>query len=450
MTDWPSPTSDAGCPGAACSLPVGFFRLRYFHGKQMRLADYVDEQRYHAGKMRLHNEKLHGAGILCGLKVSLLQPEGPLLRVARGAALDDCGHEIVVGWDQCVDVGAWFAQQKRLPRDTGHDPCQPDADQRVHVCVVLRYAECANGPEPAPAAGCATPGGGGSGCGCGSCSPGGVQPCPDPCGGGAEYGRVAEEFELRLMFADEARRVTRHALFPSHAAIDSAVADAFGGIGLLQGLAGAMRERCPGRGESWLMLACFDLVIDEADPSVVKALVDIDLRCASQVLLSTEVLQYLVAGLVAEVEPGTGGPEIRSITLRRTGEKHYQFVIALTKEIEAASLDEDSSFNLRQMTRNGWAAPASRVVTMHYRARRIDPEDLDGPAIYLDVDNDSGEFLKPGGRYQLYTPAGAEPVVDALLRPLRPRQLLWRFGLERNDQGELALCPLTAHGGRHG
>lgn len=448
MPDRPRLLDDPGCTTAPCGLPPGFFRVRYFDNKPMRLADYVDEQQYHRGKLRFHSQRLHGAGILCGLQVSLLAPDGLLLRVARGAALDDCGREIVVGWDQCVDVGAWFKRQQYVARDNGHDLCKPDADQRVQVCVLLRHAECSGSPEPAPKSRCASPAscgcGGAGGCGCG----GGAATL---CGERVEYGRITEEFELRLAFADEARHLSAHALFPDAAAIDAALAQAHGGVGLLQNLADPVRERCPGGGEDWLLLACFDLVIDREDDEQVNALVDIDHRCASQVLLSTEVLQYLVASLAAEVEPGLGGPALRKIHFRHTGEQRYQFVLELTAPIEAASLDVDSSFNLRRLARGGWSNPSSNAVTMVYKPGRAAPEDLDAPAIYITIDNKECDgFLRPGGRYQLYTPPDAEPVVDDILRPLRPRQLQWRFTIGRGEGELLVMKPLSAGGGRHG
>ena len=86
MTKWQNLDGYKDRCGTGCGLPAGFFRLRYFHGKQMRLADYVDEQRYHSGKMRFHNEKLHGAGILCGLKIAAMGNEPALLRPGRRTA----------------------------------------------------------------------------------------------------------------------------------------------------------------------------------------------------------------------------------------------------------------------------------------------------------------------------------------------------------------------------
>lgn len=443
MSDWSIQDADAPCHEAGCGLPAGFFRVRYFHGKTMRLSDYVDEQRYHAGRLRFHAQRLHGSGILCGLRVSLLDDKAPTLRVARGAAIDDCGREIIVGWDQCVDVGAWYRRQKRLPRDTGHDPCKPDENRRVHLCVVLRYAECAGGPEPAPRSPCATPQ---AGC----CGGGHAAACPDPCTESTDYGRIGEEFDLRLMFADEARHLSEHALFPAAEQIDAALARAAGGVDLLHELGETMRKGCPPAGEGWLLLACFDLVIDADDDDKVVGLVDIDHRCASQVLLSTEVLQYLIAALAADIDPNIGGPSIRKIWMRRRQGEQYQIVMELSAPIDSGSLDVDSSFGLRQLARGGWGEPASNAVTMAYKPKRSDPLDIDGPAIYIDIDNDCGGFLKPGGRYQLFSAPGAPPVVDEWLRTLRPRQLMWRFGIERDNGGALAMTALPVKGVHHG
>ena len=432
--------------GERCGLPPGFFRLRYFHGKQMRLADYVDEQRYHTGKMRFHNDRLHGAGILCGLGVSLLDAQGTALRVARGAALDDCGREIIVGHDQCVDVDAWYRAQTRLPRPRDADPCHPDKENRVRICVVIRYAECSGAPEPAPKSPCAPPA---SSCGChGSCGcgggGGGSGACPDPCGDGAEYGRVTEEFELRLMFHDEARRLTEHRLFPEAATIDAAVQRASGGIGLLTALAAPIRTGCPGADDGWLLLACFSAIIEgEDDQAKVTEIRNIDLECASQVLLSTEVIQYLLASLYAEIDPSIGGPEIIDIALRRRGEAHYQLILSLSTAIDKASLDESASFDLRRLNKSGWDRPENNVVSAEYASVMSDRYPVDGPAIYLDIDN-ADAFLADGARYQLFTPREADPVVDTLLRQLRPRDLQWRFKLAADkDSGDLIVCPLT-------
>lgn len=429
MSKWRDLNRTHGCGEGHCDLPAGFFRVNYFHGKEMRLADYVDEQRYHAGKMRFHNGRLHGAGILCGLKLSVLEPEGTVLRIGRGAALDACGREIVVGFDQCVDVAAWFRQQAYRFRDQDGNPCKPDETNRVGLCVVMRHAECGGAPEPVPPDPC----GGHDGCDCGgpgSCTGG------DPCGQQAEFGRITEEFELRLMFADEAKKLTRHRLFPAAEVIDSAI----GTTGLLAALAPQIRGRCPCDDEEWLNLGCFHVTVKADQPDEVAAIGDIDYGCASRVLLSTEVIQHLLAGLVAEVGPDMGGPEITAITFRRLDAQRHQFALHLSGRIDPKTLDDEASFGLRQLTKDGWLHPAGEAVKASYSEKILGEANLDGPAIYIAV---ASAFLAAGNRYQLFAREDADPVVDPLLRRLRPRHLSWRFCLGQENAGDdLTMHPL--------
>ena len=434
MSKWRDLIQQSDCGVARCELPAGFFRVNYFHGKEMRLADYVDEQRYHAGKVRFHNEKLHGAGILCGLKLSAMDPEGTLLRVGRGAAIDACGREIVVGFSQCVDVAAWFRQQAYKFRDQDNNPCKPDDRNRVKLCVVMRYSECGGAPEPVPPDPCA-PGQGDCGCG-------GSGPCggADPCGQKAEFGRTAEEFELRLMFAEAAKALTQHRLFPTKEAIDAAVATTGGATGLLAALAPPIRERCPANDEEWLNLGCFYVVVEPENPDDIVAIEDVDYVCASQVLLSTEVIQYLLAGIFAEVDPDIGGPEISSITFRKLDDQRYQFALHLSGKIDVKTLDEETSFGLRRLTKDGWQHPAGEAVKATYSEKIAGEANYEGPTIYIAVGN---AFLARGDSYQLFAHDGADPVVDPLLRRLRPRHLSWRFCLKRDNAGDdLSMHPL--------
>ena len=81
-----------------CELPQ-LDRNHYFTGKLMVERDFTDEQRYTMGKLRRHNLRLHGHGVVCGLKV---RPHAnPSCRhqyvvVEPGTALDCCGREILV------------------------------------------------------------------------------------------------------------------------------------------------------------------------------------------------------------------------------------------------------------------------------------------------------------------------------------------------------------------
>ena len=413
-----------------CGLPAGFFRVRYFHGKPMRLADYIDEQTYHRSKMRFHNDRLHGAGILCGLGVSRLDEIGTELRVSRGAALDDCGREIVVGYDQCIDVGDWFRAQNDKPQNDDHDPCQPDEERKVRVCVAIRYSECVGSPETKPASPCAPL----SGCGCGSdCS---CEPA-DPCGGTTEFGRAVEEFELRLMFNDEAKRLTHSDLFPTRKDIADAVAETSDGIALLKALAHPVRKGCPGSDQGWLLLACFDLVFDPEDDDKILGIENIDIDCASQILLSTEVIQHLLGKLYSEVAPDIGGPEISNIEMRHVDGDAYQIMISLTAQVEASSLDGEMALKLRRLTETGWRAPAANVMTASYAETMTANTPIEGPAIYLNIDNATG-FLEDGGKYHLFAPPEADPIVDACMRHLQPRHLIHRFTIVAADDGSLS------------
>ncbi len=80
----------------------------------------------------------------------------------------------------------------------------------------------------------------------------------------------------------------------------------------------------------------------------------------AQVLLSTEVIQYLLAGIFAEVDPDIGGPEITSITFRKLDGQRHQFALHLSGKIDAKTLDDEASFGLRQLTKDGWLHPAAR------------------------------------------------------------------------------------------
>jgi hypothetical protein len=85
-----------------------FVRNHFFTGKMMGVAEFATETFYHAEKMRHHNVRLHGSGVVCGLKVK--QHPSPDCRnryvvVEPGSALDCCGHEILVRDEEIVDVG---------------------------------------------------------------------------------------------------------------------------------------------------------------------------------------------------------------------------------------------------------------------------------------------------------------------------------------------------------
>src|SRR5262245_4558589 len=116
-----------------------FERNRYFYGKLMTVRDFETEQRYGQGHRYLHNQALHGWGVVCGLTV---EPKGgpgneKKLVVHPGVALDCCGHEIVLAKDQEVDL-SHFQTTIGEVQATG---------KTVYLCV--NYDECTREPVPA-------------------------------------------------------------------------------------------------------------------------------------------------------------------------------------------------------------------------------------------------------------------------------------------------------------
>ncbi len=90
-----------------CDLK-SFERNKYFYGKLMTVRDFETEQRYFNEKRHLLNRLIHGTGLVCGLKVEVLDAEiedGKLqIKLFPGVAIDCCGHEIVVENGGCKEV----------------------------------------------------------------------------------------------------------------------------------------------------------------------------------------------------------------------------------------------------------------------------------------------------------------------------------------------------------
>jgi hypothetical protein len=90
------------------------------------------------GKHRFHNARLHGIGVLCGLRVDQYINQGSVnpgpstvLRVTRGAALDSCGPErqLSVGLRQAIEG---LALQK--PRTIRRAPLAAGRTDRESEC----------------------------------------------------------------------------------------------------------------------------------------------------------------------------------------------------------------------------------------------------------------------------------------------------------------------------
>jgi hypothetical protein len=113
-------------------------RNRYFYGKLMTVRDFETEQRYFREHRHLHNQSLHGWGVVCGLTVEPKGGTGNATKVVvkPGVALDCCGREIVLAKDQELDLSNFLAI------GTVGAP-----GKNIYLCI--RYDECSREPVPA-------------------------------------------------------------------------------------------------------------------------------------------------------------------------------------------------------------------------------------------------------------------------------------------------------------
>lgn len=118
-----------------------FERNRYFYGKLMTVRDFEAEQRYVREHRHLHNQSLHGWGVVCGLTV---EPKGGTgnetkVVVKPGIAIDCCGSEIVLANDHEIDLSKDpFLSKIGTVEATG---------KTVYLCI--EYYECDREPVPA-------------------------------------------------------------------------------------------------------------------------------------------------------------------------------------------------------------------------------------------------------------------------------------------------------------
>ena len=126
-------TADSLCP--ACDIGA-FTRNHYFTGKLLVERDFTDEQRYYVDKLRHHHQRLHGWGVVCGLKVKQHGTDtcrNRFVCIEPGTAIDCCGHEIILREETCIDITQTEAiKQLQKANDT--------AAHTLQICI--RYREC--------------------------------------------------------------------------------------------------------------------------------------------------------------------------------------------------------------------------------------------------------------------------------------------------------------------
>jgi hypothetical protein len=405
-----------GCGGTCGCLPAEFTRLRYAYGLRLGAVELSDEQTYLVGKHRFHNARSHGSGVLCGLKVeqfrfSSAATATTVLRVTRGAALDDCGREVIVPVDQCIDVNAWFLKYSaalKLPANTTTVPMR----------VAVRYRECPGDPAPVPR---------------------------DPCGcdaGACAYTRVHEGFELRLfagtlpdcpddVFPDTARLLqsggTDSVAPPPGKALKGAT-DASGSDPTALGVAHLNRELdrltaapCPVGKNEWICLADFNATLDSTGVTVTSISEPENDIPGRHVLLSTAALQTMLVGMMgaclANATASTATVNLAVNLLTDSGS-----VTALAPGTFSATY-----LKLFQLAGNAWndvTPTAANSITLSADTTQI--------SVHA-----SGLSAGPY-RLSLISPE-ANPIVDTLMRPLRPMSFSASLQLGTDANGNLTL-----------
>ena len=129
-----------------CDIPQ-LARNNYFTGKLLVERDFTDEQHYFMGKERRHNQRLHGWGAVCGLKVSPHPNPACADRfvlIDPGTAIDCCGREILVRDQECFDFKSKLLENWQ---DQNGPNTSPASKLDIQICV--SYKECATEEVPA-------------------------------------------------------------------------------------------------------------------------------------------------------------------------------------------------------------------------------------------------------------------------------------------------------------
>jgi DNA-binding beta-propeller fold protein YncE len=111
----------SNCPSCATTALT---RNHYFTGKLLVERDFTDEQHYVMERLRLHNQRLHGSGVVCGLQIKQhgtqgCQPRYVLLE--PGSAVDCCGQDILVTDEDTIDLLAFPKVKAYFDKPDGVD-----------------------------------------------------------------------------------------------------------------------------------------------------------------------------------------------------------------------------------------------------------------------------------------------------------------------------------------
>lgn len=131
--------------------------LNYEFGMLLGREDFVVEQGYHRGKVRLHNAWLHREGVIWGYGIDL-KAEADEIVVRRGLAIGPAGHELLLTSDVCVNVPLWLETHRNDPGFTITKDEENPAIEVFDAHVTLAPSACLSRPVPSISQSCGDPG----------------------------------------------------------------------------------------------------------------------------------------------------------------------------------------------------------------------------------------------------------------------------------------------------
>jgi len=125
-----------------------YTRNNYFTGKLMVERDFTDEQHYFMEKMRLHHQRLHGSGVVCGLQLTSHNEgcDDRYIFLQPGSAVDCCGKDILVADTDTIDLYGFPVMQQLLESISEADVDPGGAGQDIAgsytLQLCIKYREC--------------------------------------------------------------------------------------------------------------------------------------------------------------------------------------------------------------------------------------------------------------------------------------------------------------------
>lgn len=84
-------------------------RPHYYNSQLLLEDDFLEEQRFHVNARRMHNQKLHGKGVVEGLTIS--REHGQSITINGGVAIDEAGNEILIETIKGVSLAEFGANE---------------------------------------------------------------------------------------------------------------------------------------------------------------------------------------------------------------------------------------------------------------------------------------------------------------------------------------------------